>query len=493
MAGLFYPRRKRTLQKTIKQLLDEVSRPPLPELHGLIVPHAGYKYSGPVAASAYAQLTGRDFRTVIVMAPSHYADFQGASIATEDAFATPLGTIPLAPLADKLSHKHPFVRGPSCRAVRPDWWRQSSRTALAPEDDTPHTWEHSLEVQLPFLQETLQDFSIVPIIFGNVDPQAVAQALAPHIDDKTLVVASSDLSHKLPYAEAKRLDAVAVRAICNLDIEQMAHQDACGRGPILTLMYLAKINGWHPELLDYRNSGDTQGDKSSVVGYAAVAFSRPNESKEQPQNMDKPATHSGDESPQADEPSQADIYTKADRAFMLDLARRTIEDVVKKRKLPRPDSAQIPQKLQHRRACFVTLRIDGALRGCIGNILPEEPLYKAVIHMANRAATHDTRFQPVTADEVDKLHIEISVLSVPQPLEFSSPEDLLDKLRPDIDGVVLKLGLRQSTFLPQVWEHLSDKREFLTRLCEKAKLSPMDWRNPKLKIETYQVEAFEEQ
>lgn len=187
-----------------------------------------------------------------------------------------------------------------------------------------------------------------------------------------------------------------------------------------------------------------------------------------------------------------DIYTKADRDFLLGLARREIEDAVLDRKPPRPDAPQIPEKLKHRRACFVTLRIDGALRGCIGSILPQEPLYKAVIHMANRSAAHDARFRPVSSEEVDKLHIEISVLSVPRPLEFDSPEDLLDKLRPGIDGVVLKLGIRQSTFLPQVWDHLPDKREFLRRLCEKATLAPNDWRDPKIEIETYQVEAFEE-
>lgn len=193
-----------------------------------------------------------------------------------------------------------------------------------------------------------------------------------------------------------------------------------------------------------------------------------------------------------DKPSRADVYTKAERAFLLELAGRTIGDVVLNHTLPRPDSARIPEELKHKRACFVTLRMDGKLRGCIGNMLPEEPLYKAVIHNANRAATRDSRFQPVTSDEVGKLHIEISVLSVPAPLEFDTPEDLLEKLRPGIDGVVLRLGLNHSTFLPQVWESLSDKREFLSRLCEKARLSPTDWRNPQLKIETYQVEAFEE-
>ncbi|MBN2293877.1 MAG: AmmeMemoRadiSam system protein A [Pirellulales bacterium] len=209
--------------------------------------------------------------------------------------------------------------------------------------------------------------------------------------------------------------------------------------------------------------------------------------------MDNTATPADDDSTGSEDAQPGAVYTKADRDFLLDLARHTISDVVLKRKLPQPDSAFIPEKLRQRRACFVTLRLDGKLRGCIGSMLPENPLYKAVIHMANRAATHDTRFHPVSADEVDKLHIEISVLSEPKPLEFSSPEDLLDKLQVGIDGVVLKLGLQSATFLPQVWKQLTNKREFLSRLCEKARLAPGEWRNPKLKIETYQVEAFEEE
>ena len=185
-------------------------------------------------------------------------------------------------------------------------------------------------------------------------------------------------------------------------------------------------------------------------------------------------------------------YSPTDRAFLLDLARQTIKEVVINRKLPRPNPTDIPEKFQVDRACFVTLRKNGELRGCIGEIFPSRPLYETVIHTAAHAATRDTRFQPAAPDELDKLNIEISILTVPQRLEFNSPEELLDKLRPNVDGVVLKLGMNQSTFLPQVWEHLPDKRQFLSRLCEKAHL-PLDaWTDPRLKIQTYRVEAFEE-
>ena len=190
-------------------------------------------------------------------------------------------------------------------------------------------------------------------------------------------------------------------------------------------------------------------------------------------------------------PEEPPVYTSADRAFLLDLAKRSINAVVNGEKPPQPDPSSISEKLKEERSCFVTLRENGELRGCIGGIFPEEPLYMAVIHMASRAATRDPRFPPVTADELEKLHLEISVLSEPQPLRFNSPDGLLTLLRPNIDGVVLTLGPSRSTFLPQVWRQLPDKREFLSRLCVKAGLSPIAWQDPSLKIETYQAESFD--
>ncbi len=183
-------------------------------------------------------------------------------------------------------------------------------------------------------------------------------------------------------------------------------------------------------------------------------------------------------------------YSQAERDFLLKLAREAICDAVAGRPLPAPK--EVPDDLKQERACFVTLREEGALRGCIGCIFPEGPLYQTVIDMARSAALRDARFPPVAVEEVARLHIEISVLSLPEPLAFRSAEKLLAQLRPGVDGVVLKLGSRRSTFLPQVWEQLPERREFLGRLCVKAGLRPTDWQDPDVKIETYRVEAFEE-
>jgi hypothetical protein len=464
VAGLFYPADGAVLSKTVGDLLDSAPAHSIPHLKGLICPHAGYPYSGPTAAIAYKTLAGHEVQTVVILGPSHYADFQGASLPDAGAYQTPLGIVPISEKAQSLVKTSPFVLEPRCRVQRPDWWQQSRKPAPAAGEDTPETWEHSVEVQVPFLQKTLKNFKILPAILGNADPEQVAAALAPLLDDQTIVVASSDLSHYHPYDDAKELDNRCIRAICNLDIDQMKTQEACGKLPILTLMHLARQKGWKAQLLDYRNSGDTAGVKSAVVGYSAIAFYAPGQ----------------------------DNYVVPERKYLLDLARKTLISVVADGSLPEVNAQDVPPDLLEKKGCFVTLTKNGELRGCIGNILPQEPLYQAVMENARNAALRDFRFQPVTPTEVAKIHIEISVLTEPQTLPFNSPEDLLGKLQPHKDGVVLKIGPHGATFLPQVWEQIPDKVEFLNHLSQKAGCEPSAWRGKDVGVSIYHVEAFEE-
>jgi AmmeMemoRadiSam system protein A len=466
VAGLFYPAEGPVLSKTIDRLLEGAPAHHIPRLRALVCPHAGYPYSGPTAAVAYKTLAGRDFQTVLILGPSHYALFDGASVPNSDAYQTPLGAVPISPKAPQLAGTSPFVLEPRCFVQWPDWWTRSSKPAPAVGEDTPDTWEHSIEVQIPFLQKVLKSFTILPVVFGNVDPAEAAGVLAGMIDAKTIVVASSDLSHYHPYDEAKELDNRCVKAVCDLNIEEMKSQEACGKVPILTLMHLARKKGWKTQLLDYRNSGDTAGDKSAVVGYAAIAFYEP----AAPQNIEA-----------------------KDRQFLLDLARRTLSCVA-----TNPDSSgpgvnakDVSPKLTENKGCFVTLTENGVLRGCIGNIVPHDALYQAVVDNARNAATRDPRFLPVRPDELDKIKIEISVLTEPQPLNFNSPDDLLNKLEPGQDGVVLRIGPYGATFLPQVWEQLPGKVEFLNHLAQKAGCAPEDWRGRNVSVSIYHVESFE--
>jgi AmmeMemoRadiSam system protein B len=249
VAGAFYPSDAAELQRMVDGYLGQVKGETTAGLRALVCPHAGYVYSGLTAAHCYAQVAKSAFDTVVILAPSHRHAFEGVSIPAVDAYRTPLGLVLLAPVAKEYAAGAPFVSVADA-----------------------HSREHSLEVQLPFVQRTLKSARIVPMVFGRVSTDAVARALARRLDERTLIVASSDLSHHHPYETARELDQRAVDAMVSLDLERMRGQHACGKGPILALMALAKQQGWKAKLLDYRNSGDTAGSKNSVVGYSAIAF-----------------------------------------------------------------------------------------------------------------------------------------------------------------------------------------------------------------------------
>ena len=465
MAGLYYPGDPAALSKTIDSLLAKAPDHSIPRLKALVCPHAGYEFSGQTAAIAYKLLAGREVRTVVVMGPSHYAWFSNACIPKAEAYQTPLGLVPISEKARGLALIAPFVLKPQCPVQRPQWWRQAPRPAPEAGQDTPETWEHSVEVQVPFLQKVLTNFRILPVVIGQADPEQVAKALASVIDDKTIVVASSDLSHYHTYEAAKGLDDHCVKAICDVDIHAMETQEACGKVPILALLHLARQKGWKAQLLDYRNSGDVTGDKDRVVGYTAVAFYA-----SAPENL-----------------------SAAERKLLLGLARKTLTSVTANGSLPEIPAKDMTPKLAETKACFVTLTKDGALRGCIGHLTAIEPLHQAVAENARNAALRDPRFPPVQPDEVDQIRIEISVLTEPQSLPFTSPEDLLGKLRPNEDGVLLHIGPRTATFLPQVWAQLPDKAEFLNHLSQKAGCESSAWRGKDVSVSIYHVEGFEEE
>ena len=477
VAGLFYPADPNTLSNLIDGFLARANPPPVGHVRALICPHAGYEFSGPVAAFSYKLLAGRDdIRTVIVIGPTHYAEMMGAYVTPAGAYVTPLGTVPISPKAKALAKAKPFVAGQTYRVYRPEWWRQSPQTPPAFGQDTPETWEHSVENQIPFLQKVLKNFQLVPITVGQTDPAELADAINAQLDDNTLIVVSTDLSHFYPYEQAKVLDGRFIKAVYDLDIDRAENQEACGKVGVLALMHLAKRKGWQPQLLDYRNSGDTSGDKSRVVGYAAIAF------------CSQAATTEKTEKSQVTDMN----LPNPERKFLLDLARKTIKQVAATGTLPPANPAGLSPRLTEPKGCFVTLTEGGQLRGCIGHIFPQEPLYQAVMDCARSAALEDPRFAPVRAGEVDKLQIEISVLTVPQPLAFSSWQDLLSKLQPNRDGVVLKIGPYMATYLPQVWEQIPDKEEFMTSLAEKAGCRGDAWKTPGAEVRIYHVEAFKE-
>lgn len=253
VAGAFYPARAEILSQDIADMLATAQRyiaaqAMLPK--ALIVPHAGYVYSGPIAASAYACLRGGQYRRVVLVGPSHRIAVRGLALPGSDGFATPLGVVP--------------VDREAMAAV--------ARLPQVVESDQAHAQEHSLEVQLPFLQKVLGDFSVVPLAVGEATPDEVAEVLeCLWGGPETLIVISSDLSHYLPYDMAKKVDDATAQAILELR-DLVSHDQACGGAPVNGFLLAARRHRLIPELLDLRNSGDTGGDRGRVVGYAAFAF-----------------------------------------------------------------------------------------------------------------------------------------------------------------------------------------------------------------------------
>ena len=457
-AGSFYPGTRSELTTFIEELTNRakqtnVQNLPHTSIKALIMPHAGYIYSGLTAAHISLVLKENQFNRVIVLAPDHRVGFKGGSISDVKAYETPLGLTRLHDDAARLR-------------------RQSNLFQTIPASDR---LEHSVEVVLPFLQYYLKKFELIPIVIGPGNIDSYSAALDPLFDKKTLLVASSDLSHYLPYSEAVDRDRKTIQMILNLNAGKLLKQDnaACGKIPILIVINMARRHGWQPIFLHYSNSGDTAGDRSRVVGYAAIAFYGGSSMQKNNNTTRHLSKHQG----------QA-LGRLARKAIMEKLGLKS----AKTESDPMTDNC-----FQEHRGTFVTLTINKQLRGCIGNLESTESIMAGIKRNAVNAAFHDPRFAPLKADELDQVGIEISILTEPQPLEYRGSKDLLTKLRPHVDGVILRKGTASATFLPQVWEQLPEPEHFLSHLCRKAGLSADTWEKTQLEISTYQVQYFEEE
>ncbi|MEM2918242.1 MAG: AmmeMemoRadiSam system protein B [Candidatus Altiarchaeota archaeon] len=444
VAGQFYPSEKKILDEMVNSYIENAKERKISgNICGLIAPHAGYIFSGKVAAFGYKELIGSEYETVFILGPSHYSWFNGAAILNATTYETPLGKVKISKKAREMlkNEREIFV-----------------------VNDAAFLREHSVEVQIPFLQKVLKNFTIVPIVVSNVEPKELADALMKYIGDNSLVIASSDLSHYYSYEKALDLDRKCIDAVISMDFSKIDQCEACGKIPVITLMYIAKEKNWNAMLLNYNNSGDTYGDRSRVVGYASIVFYR----------------------------NESDSINENDKKFLLNLARKTLESYLSTGIKPYINETEISENLKMKQGCFVTLKKSDQLRGCIGHILPQVPLYECVIENAINAALHDPRFTEVRYDELKDIKIEISVLSLPKILQYSFDEDLLNKLTPYEDGVVLKFGSRQSTYLPQVWEQIPDKKIFLSSLCLKGGMPEDCWRKG-VEVYTYKAEVFSEE
>jgi AmmeMemoRadiSam system protein B/AmmeMemoRadiSam system protein A len=459
-AGSFYPDSPEELSAFIKQLVSRVkpahvNYPPHTSLKALIIPHAGYVYSGWTAAHISSAVDGNRFSRIIVMGPDHHIGFEGCAVSGAAAWETPLGRIRLDEGSDRLHRNKTLFR------------------AIPVTDRI----EHSVEVVLPYLQYFFKNFKLIPIVCGRGRDLAenTAASLDPLLDQNTLVVASSDLSHYLPYHQAIEKDRETIESILTLNVDKLIKSEnaACGKVPILVVIDMARRFHWQPVLLHYSNSGDTAGDRSRVVGYASIAFYGGSSMK----------NHAG----------FLQSLNKRQGQTLVKLARQTIAQKLGKRSTKVDPEALADAALQEKRGTFVTLTINKQLRGCIGNLEARDSIVAGVERNAVNAAFHDPRFPPLKADELDRVDIEVSILTEPRPLEYRDGKELISKLRVNVDGVILRKGPAGATFLPQVWEQLPKPEEFLSHLCMKAGLPADTWEKGHLDISTYQVQYFEEE
>ena len=464
VAEMFYPADKTELTSLVTQHLRGVGETPKidGQIIALIVPHAGLKYSGPIAAYAYKLLEQSPVDKVILCGPSHRYPFRGISLYGPGIqWRTPLGMVACN---DHL-----------CRQMLD----KSTTIKVIPE---AHEEEHCLEVQLPYLQTVLKEFTFVPVIMGNPDGKTI-QALADALetlpaDPSTIMIAATDWQHYMPASEGWKFDSLGIDCISRLDPNQLekylaeGKTQACGGGPMVAVMKAAMAKGANRvKILKYGDSGDITGDKSSVVSYVAAVLYKSGEPAKQ-------SDASGAE--QLPEPM---TLTDTDKATLLKIARQTIKAYLTRSKAP---TITVSENLKKPGAAFVTLTKHGQLRGCIGQTVAIQPLQKTVEYCAVQAAVADPRFDPVTANELDSLHIEISVLTPLQKVKS------LDEIKVGRDGLMIGKGSYRGLLLPQVaTDYGWDRTEFLEQTCRKAGLPKNAWQEG-AKILSFEAEVFGE-
>jgi AmmeMemoRadiSam system protein B/AmmeMemoRadiSam system protein A len=477
VAGQFYPGDAKKLEAAVKAYLADATEPSPARPVALVAPHAGYLYSGQIAADAYRQATGHAYDLVVILGANHTAPaFDGVSVYDGSGYRTPLG---VAELDREIAAK--LIAADRAFSFRP----------------SVHAREHSVEVHVPFVQVAFPEAKIVTAVVGRPGLDLCARfgtKLAEAIKDRrALIVASSDLSHYPEYDGAVTTDLATLEAVTWLDPRKLQatirermrsgtpglSTCACGEAPLLAAMEAARrLGANHGTIVSYANSGDTSvGDHSRVVGYGAAVFSARDEKTD-----DAPVDRAPGWRPRASEHKGAlpDDAQRELLAFARESIRRYIETGTA------PLARPVDSALWREQGVFVTLKKQGELRGCIGHREADRPLAQVVGAMALQAAFNDRRFWPLEHEELEQIKIEISLLS---PLKLVAGPDAVVIGR---DGVFLKKQERGALFLPEVaveqnWDH----GQLMTRLCRKAGLPADAWREG-AELYTFQTVALHE-
>jgi MEMO1 family protein len=465
-AGQFYDEESKNLNANLDEFFKNAVQPSSKNVLAIIAPHAGYIFSGQVAASSYNQIdTNKQYKHVFILAPSHYFTFDGASVYCQGNFETPLGIVPVdCDFCYELISKHSEF--------------QNLIEA--------HTKEHSIEVQLPFIQKKLKPgYKIIPIIIGNQDNsmlKKIATALKPYLNKENLFVISSDFSHYPKYNDANENDKASALAILKNSPKELENQlklndkrnvqnlatSMCGEACIMCLLYMtSEMKGVEYKLIDYKNSGDSKyGEKNRVVGYWAISLEG---------MVDEKETSLGFE------------LNAEDKEELLKIARKTLEEYIKNGKEFKLEPDKYSNNMRTKCGAFVTLTKKGELRGCIGSFSEDMPVYEVVRDMAISASSTDPRFPKVRESELNDIEIEISVLSPMHKIDSISQVEI------GKHGIYLKNGYRSGTLLPQVASENNWNAEEFVKYCAvyKAGIEESEIKNSELFV--YEAIVFQEE
>lgn len=446
VAGKFYPKESDILAEQVAGLFAFAEPKKTKYVRAIIVPHAGYMFSGSVAASAFNQIDpDAHYKRVFIIGSSHHESFEKAAIYCEGDFIMPYGTEKVdSAFCKMLADRHPAIF--ACNSK-------------------PHQEEHTIEVQLPFLHHVMKhDYSIVPILIGTATPSVcctIASVLKHYLTSENLFIISTDFSHYPGYKDACDIDAATKDAILTNDPHALTDTlsaniskniphlatSLCGWTSVLTLLYMTVGNEcMQYYAIDYRNSGDVKyyGDRNRVVGYWGIVVAEHKEEKN--------GFH----------------LTMEEKAMMLGISRNTLEEFCSYERIYEVEPADLPSSLHEHCGAFVSLHKSGKLRGCIGRLTSDIPLYQLIQEMTIAAASHDPRFSPVQKEELDDIEIEISVLS---PLKQI---DNIAEIKLGKHGIYLEDGFTSGVFLPQVATETGWNTEQFLGHCARDKAG-LDW------------------
>lgn len=414
-AGTFYPENKTELQNIISSFghndFKNYSR-------AIIVPHAGYIYSGELAAKGFDHLE-RDIKNIFIFAPAHFEKIFGCVTCNYEGFNTPLGTI----------------------KVNSDITKNLIDNFDIAVNNFVFEKEHSIEVLLPFIKEKFSQINIIPVIYGCENFENITKIISQFYDNKENVfIISSDLSHFYPEKEAVKVDLYTAKMIEENNIRNFENEQACGAVGICGLVNFAKERGFSVIRAGLNNSSKTNNNQSSVVGYGAWFLYE----------------------------GEKNNYIKENYSdFVKQICKNSIMSGLH---LGYPDITSYDCVFEQAGASFVTLKLNGDLRGCIGSITAYQSLIKDLQKNAHAAAFFDNRFKPLTLNEFLNIELEISLLSKPERITFEYESDLIEKIIPYRDGIIIRDGIKRAVFLPEVWEQIPDKTKFLKELKIKAGL-----------------------